>query len=273
MKRSKEIFVFGGAYSNFQATQKLRYIAQNLGFSPNHIVCTGDVVGYCGQPQETIDLIRDWGVHVIAGNVELQLAEDKDDCGCNFEEGSRCANFSQTWFPYAQIHVNQESKDWMRALPTSAKIDFDGIAVGVVHGGIENVSEFIFKSTPQQAKKRVFETLGVDIVLAGHSGLPFHQKFGEDLWVNAGVIGMPANDGENEVWYAIVDLETKKVEHLSFEYDWQLAKTQMLQNKLPASYANTLETGLWDNMEILPDHERSFKGRKMQEYFNSEKNI
>ena len=47
----------------------------------------------------------------------------------------------------------------------------------------------------------------------------------------------------------------------------------MLQNKLPVSYANTLETGLWDNMEILPDHERSFKGRKMQEYFNSEKNI
>lgn len=268
MKRNNEILVFGGPYSNFQATKKMQEIAIDLGFTPDRIICTGDIVGYCAEPQSTVDLIKDWGIHVIAGNVEVQLAQGQEDCGCNFEEGSRCANFSQTWFPYAQIHVSQESKEWMKSLTTFAKFHFNDISLGVIHGGLNDVSQFIFKSTPLEIKKSVFSILGVDIVLAGHCGIPFHQKINDKLWVNAGVIGMPANDGKNHVWYAIVNLENKKVEHLSIEYDWKTAKVKMTQNDLPSSYAHTLETGLWDNMEILPDLEKKFRARSIRDYLN-----
>ena len=35
----------------------------------------------------------------------------------------------------------------------------------------------------------------------------------------------------------------------------------MLKNGFPASYAKTLQTGLWDNMEILPEREKAQRGK------------
>ena len=259
-----EILVFGGPYSNLQATQKMKDIARELGFEPSRVICTGDVVGYCGNPQETIDLIKDWGIHWIAGNVEQQLSAGAEDCGCNFEEGSRCSNFSQTWFPYAQIHVNEKAKDEMKLLPETITLEIDGCKVGVIHGGLRDISQFIFKSTPAAVKEEIMRELQVDVVLAGHSGIPFYQSLETGLWVNAGVIGMPANDGRSHVWYALVDLKTKRVKHRSFEYNWKKAQEKMQVEGLPEAYAKTLETGLWDNMEILPKEERLEQGKPLK---------
>ncbi|SFT36962.1 Calcineurin-like phosphoesterase superfamily domain-containing protein [Lishizhenia tianjinensis] len=258
-----KILVFGGPYSNLQATQKMYEITVELGFEPSQIICTGDVVGYCAQPQETIDLVKSWGIHWLAGNVEQQLATGAEDCGCNFDEGSRCSNFSQTWFPYAQIHVSENAKEEMKTLPENLVLEISGYKVGVVHGGLDDISQFIFKSTSPEVKEEILDRLGVDIVVAGHSGIPFHQRLEKGLWVNAGVIGMPANDGQQEVWFAIVDLKTKTVEHRSFSYDWKTAKALMEQANLPAAYSKTLETGLWDNMEILPEQEKLERGKPM----------
>jgi len=48
---------FGGCYSNLEATQRMKEISDELGFSPSQICCTGDVVGYCADPEETVQLI------------------------------------------------------------------------------------------------------------------------------------------------------------------------------------------------------------------------
>lgn len=52
------LFFFGGPYSNIQATETVLDIARNLGFSADQIICTGDVVAYCGNPAETTTAIR-----------------------------------------------------------------------------------------------------------------------------------------------------------------------------------------------------------------------
>jgi hypothetical protein len=47
-------------------------------------------------------------------------------------------------------------------------------------------------------------------------------------------------------------------------YDYQTASTLMLQSNLPASYANTLLTGIWDNCEIMPEEETKQQGLPLQ---------
>ena len=89
MESNKYLF-FGGSYSNLHALETLKSIADELSITSDRIYHTGDIVGYCAFPEETISFVRDWNIHVIAGNVEIQLREGEDDCGCNFEEGSRC---------------------------------------------------------------------------------------------------------------------------------------------------------------------------------------
>lgn len=266
MKAHKDqLLLFGGCYSNFQATERIYEIAQELGFKSNQIICTGDVVGYCAQPEETVHLIKKWGIHAIAGNVEIQLRDGAVDCGCNFEEGSRCDILSVAWFPYAQKKLSAVSIDWMKTLPEFLHLEKNGKTLHVLHGGTSNTSEFIFASTPIQRKLEIFDETKSDIIIAGHCGLPFAQKMedaegNEKWWINPGVIGMPANDGTTRCCYGILDLVTFELRLEGFEYNNLLASELMLVNQLPKAYAQTLRTGIWDNCEILPPTETALQG-------------
>ncbi len=46
------LLFFGGVYSNLQSLQKLKKWADENGYLPQNVVCTGDILGYCAQPLE-----------------------------------------------------------------------------------------------------------------------------------------------------------------------------------------------------------------------------
>ncbi len=257
------LLVFGGVYSNLQALERLIQIAQDKGIDPNNVICTGDVVGYCAQPVESVNLIREWGIHVIAGNVELKLAEGSEECGCDFTSGSRCDTFSRNWYPFAQSKMTEREINWMKRLPEFIRFSIANKEALVVHGSLFETSEFIFKSTDWGVKLPNFEKEKVEMILAGHCGLPFIDVKNGLTWANAGVIGMPANDGQTDVWYMIVDVNERgelTYSHSHFDYDHSTAARLMEENHLPKEYAHTLRTGVWDNCEILPDVETARQG-------------
>lgn len=259
------LLVFGGSYSNMQALEQMQAIAQNLNIPPSNIIHTGDVVGYCAQPEEVVQAVRDWGIHVIAGNVEIQLREGQTDCGCEFDEGSRCDIFSLQWFPFAQERLSQASIDWMDELPDFIRFGYAGRRGLVVHGSWFKTADYVFESSPWSDKQANFEASDSDLILAGHCGLPFSQEGPKGIWLNPGVIGMPANDGTTRVWYMIIKEEGQVTyEHHSFQYDNQRAADLMDKEPLPKAYAHTLKTGIWDNCEILPDTETAAAGARIQ---------
>jgi len=240
---SGKVLVFGGVYSNFQALTQMRLIAEQENIAQDHIICTGDVVAYCAQPEQSVQAIKEWGVHTIAGNVEIQLGEGSDDCGCNFETGTTCNILSNQWYPYAQRKLSQDSIQWMKALPDFINFDYAGRKVIVLHGSINET----------------------DIVLAGHCGLPFSESQDGKHWINAGVIGMPANDATTDVWYAILEEVNDEltISHHRMEYDHTKAAHLMEASHLPIQYSKTLVTGIWDNCDILPEIETSLQGSKI----------
>jgi alkylhydroperoxidase/carboxymuconolactone decarboxylase family protein len=73
---------------------------------------------------------------------------------------------------------------------------------------------------------------------------------------------MPANDGTTRVWYMLLEIVNSELEytHRSFEYDYTTAQQLMFKNHLPEEYADTLSSGIWDNMEILPEIEKMGQG-------------
>ncbi|WP_286748399.1 metallophosphoesterase family protein [Roseivirga sp. UBA1976] len=260
-----EVMVFGGVYSNLQALEALHEIAGEKEIPASNIICTGDMVGYCAQPVEVLDFIRNWGIHAILGNVEIQLKEGEEDCGCNFNDGSRCDLFSRQWYPFAQSQVRSEQIEWLRELPEFIRFQFAGKSCFVLHGGLENTSEYIFESTPDERKRAILDQTQSDIILAGHCGLPFNSPVEDKLWLNPGVIGMPANDGTPRVWYMLLnDRNGFSFQHQSFTYNHDLANQLMLEKGLPKTYAATLKSGIWDNCEILPEVEAGRQGRVMK---------
>ncbi len=79
------LLIFGGPYSNLQATTALLEEARALDIPPENIICTGDVVAYCADSQATVEAIRGAGIHVVMGNCEEALGNDLQDCGCGFD--------------------------------------------------------------------------------------------------------------------------------------------------------------------------------------------
>ncbi len=264
------VLLFGGPYSNLQATQTLLSHAQQRGIAPQHIICTGDVVAYAGDPAATTDLVMQSGMHVLMGNCEESFGFDEDDCGCGFDEGSACDLLSRQWYAHANRELTAGQRAWMRELPRLIRFQMAGHHLAVIHGGLTDISRWLFQSSPAEAKKQeiaAVEDAGpVDVILGGHSGLPFVDDLGDKLWLNAGVIGMPANDGTSRTWFVLLTPtpEGLQIDLNPLAYDHISAARRMDKLGLAGAYAQTLRTGLWPNMDVLPEPERRQVGKAIQ---------
>lgn len=261
------ILLFGGPYSNFEATTALIDEASRLGFTPDRMVCTGDVVAYAADAADTVALVRGAVRHVVKGNCEDSLGAAAADCGCGFPEGSECSRLSDSWFRHAAGQLNADAQQWMTGLPERLVLDFDGIRLAVVHGSLGKINRFVFASTADALKLKEIEEAGVHGVVGGHCGLPFTQSISGYLWHNAGAIGMPANDGTPRVWYSIVSpiAGGLTIAHRSLSYDHATAAGKMRRAALPEGYASALSTGLWPNCDVLPVQEIRARGQALQE--------
>jgi predicted phosphodiesterase len=194
VKITEPLLVFGGPYSNLEATKAMLEEARRRAVPPGNIVCTGDLAAYCADPQGVIDLLRNSGIRIVMGNCEESLAAQAAECGCGFAEDSACAALSGQWYHYADRNIDAESRLWMGSLLRQLDLKMGGRRLVVVHGGVTSIDRFIF-STSDEAIEEELAASGCDGVISGHCGLTFTRESGGSLWHNAGVIGMPANDG------------------------------------------------------------------------------
>jgi len=263
---SGPVLVFGGPYSNHQATVALRAEARRRAIPADHCICTGDVVAYCADPQSTVEVIRDWGVAVVMGNCEQSLSRGLDQCGCGFEPGSTCDALSRQWFAYAANNIDANTRKWMASRPEMIRFNWAGRRVVALHGSADDIARFIFASGPEKDKLDQAASLRADVVLAGHSAIPFTQVLNDTVvWHNSGALGLPANDGTPDVWYSILtpDKNGFTITHHRLAYDYARTAQHMRQNGLGAAYATALSTGLWPSLDILPAAERAQTGRRI----------
>ncbi|WP_299614399.1 metallophosphoesterase family protein [uncultured Tateyamaria sp.] len=246
------VLVFGGPYSNLQATQAVLAEAQARGA---YAICTGDVVAYCARPAETVAAIRAAGCPVVAGNCEKQLAAGAPDCGCGFDEGTACDLLSMGWYGFADTRVGQADRAWMAGLPDVLTFTHAGARYGVIHGGVTDVARFLWSSSPADALEAEWDALEavagpVDRVLAGHSGIAFERELSKGRWINAGVVGMPPHNGTSQTEFATVSDGDVALHGLN--YDVQAAVNDMESAGLIHGYHITLRSGYWPSEDVLP---------------------
>ena len=150
---ARPVLCFGGPYSNVQATDAMLARARALGLAPQQIVCTGGDVAYAADPIATVKRVRNAGIRVVMGNCEKSLGFNATDCGCGFKRDSACANWSEVWFAHAASQLEEDALAWMRALPQQLRFTLDGRRFAVIHGGDEEIAEYIFASTPSSASR------------------------------------------------------------------------------------------------------------------------
>ena len=249
------LLLFGGPCSNLQAVEALADFAAARGVGEDQMICTGDIVAYCGAPSESVAAIRALGCAVVAGNCELQLASGAEDCGCGFAPGSNCDMLSGAWYAHAAQALAAEAKTWMGSLPDVAVFQHHGQRYGVIHGGVRDVARFIWSESAEAVFEEEWQALEevvgpVDHIIGGHSGLPFIHETPRGRWINAGVIGMPPHDGAQQSRVALLDGGDVTFHRLS--YDVAGAVADMAKAGLPRAYAHALQSGYWPSEDVLP---------------------
>lgn len=264
---NEPLLVFGGAYSNLDALLALKSYADKHQIPAHNIICTGDIVAYCGQPYETVELIRKWGVHVLMGNCEESFANDANDCGCGFDSGTSCDLLSIEWYNFANQKLSSAQRQWFSELPRELSLNFLEKRIDVVHGSVTSINQFLFASSAEHLFNEQARASSADIIIAGHSGIPFSKRINQKLWHNTGALGMPANDGTPHTWFSVLSADTDcdeknsiTIDSIALSYNHTQANKHMRAAGLDNAYAKALNSGLWPSMDVLTELEKKRQG-------------
>lgn len=252
-----DVLLYGGPYSNLQATRALLAEADRMGIPPRRRICTGDVIGYCADPLECVAAVRDAGGAVVAGNVERQIAANGSDCGCGFEPGSACDVLARGWYPAARAAVAgaRGVRDWCVRLPSVIRLTHEGRRWAAIHGGVGDIARFVWPTAPEAVFASEVAALRrlvgpVEGVIAGHCGVAFAREVAGVLWLNAGAAGLPPHDGRPMTRFVVLGPRGPVIHRLA--YDHAGARAAMERAGLTQGYEIALETGIWPSEEVLP---------------------
>ncbi len=172
---------------------------------------------------------------------------------------------SVTWFRYASALINENQRRWMADLPSEINFQYGGFNFKVIHAGAASINQFVFESDSSADKQAQIEMTKADVIIGGHSGIPFGQKIGHQSWLNSGVIGMPANDGTCDVWYMLLEATdngfTASWHRLNYDHELSQSSTEAAGMR---EYAKALGDGLWPSLDVLPETERQQQGVLLQ---------
>lgn len=253
----ERIAVFGGIYSNYLALEAALADVRRRGVDA--VYCLGDLGAFGPHPDRVFPLLIDNHVQCIQGNYDNSIGNDRADCQCGYTD-PRDNHFARLSYEYTYTHTSPENRRWMQALPTERRLTLGRHRVLMCHGSPRKMNEFLWESTTStHFLEHLAEEYEADVMLGTHTGIKWMRVLGrERLFVNAGVLGRPENDGTTHVWYTLLEAGPElSVEFVPVSYDHRRLALEMRAEKLPQEFGETILTGWWTTcLEVLPQKER-----------------
>lgn len=208
----------------------------------DRVYCLGDLVGYGAFPNEVIDLIRARGIPTVMGNYDEGVGFDRDECGCAYTdpEMKRLGDLSLFW---SRDHVTAENKAFLRSLHQQIRFEVEGKRFLLVHGSPRKINEYLYENRPDHSFARLAQASEADVIVMGHTHLPYCKEVAGVLFVNDGSVGKP-KDGDPRACYALLEVDRSgvKVEFRRVTYDVAAAAAAVRASELPARFADLLES-------------------------------
>jgi len=194
------------------------------------ILCAGDVVGYYPYPVETIALFRERHITSIQGN------HDRAVINAGSLDLNPMASSAVAW---TASNIDAPSLSFLRGLPRSLRIERDGVRIAIYHGAPFDDDHYVFEDEANEDLLRMAEC---DLLVLGHTHVPFIRRYGRGMIVNPGSVGQP-RDGDPDASYAIYDTERRTATYLRIPYDITEVVERTLNAGLPRSLADRLRRG------------------------------
>lgn len=166
------------------------------GMGVTRVLAAGDLVLGYRFSNEVVRLVRERGMVAIQGNHDMTLL------GPN---GARARTASG---------IDQREIDYLASLPYEVRTTIDGVRILLIHGSPwPPHDEYLYPGSP---KLKDLDSLGVDLVMYGHTHVPLVERFGRTLVVNPGSLGMRGN-APVPYTFAVIDTAsvTAEIHHVA----------------------------------------------------------
>ena len=211
----------------------------------------GDLVGYAPWPNETVALLREYGIPGVAGNYDSTVGTDYKHCGCKYED-PRQEELSHVSYEWTRRHVSPDTKRFLAGLPF--RIDLKPLGghmarpmVVLVHGTPTLNTLYWTEDRPDSFCLQMANLAGAkagDVLAFGHTHKPWYRQVEGIHFVNTGSVGRP-KDGDWRAGYVLLDVDDggTRVAFPRVEYDLPTAMRGIRESDLPHEFAEYLEVG------------------------------
>jgi putative phosphoesterase len=209
---------------------------------PDQVYCLGDLVGYAAFPNEVTERIRRDGLPTVMGNYDDGVGFDRDECGCAYKEPLD-QELGQRSLEWTKAHTTPDNKAFLRTLVPEIRFGVGGTRVLLVHGSPRRMNEYLFEDRPVSSFQRLARASHADVIVFGHTHVPYAKTVDGVVFVNVGSVGKP-KDGDPRACYALIELSADvQVTFRRVTYDVAGAARAIRDTDLPHKFASDLELG------------------------------
>jgi diadenosine tetraphosphatase ApaH/serine/threonine PP2A family protein phosphatase len=176
------------------------------------------------------------------GNYDEGVGFDLHDCGCVYKDPQkdRLGRQSLLW---SREKTTEANKKVLRSLPIQIRVEDQKPRLLLVHVSPRKINEYLYEDRPQATLLRIEKVAGTDLLLFGHTHLPYKKKINNTLFINTASVGKP-KDGDPRAGYVMLSIdEHVGVEFRRVPYDVEAATASIRTSGLPNYYAELLVRG------------------------------
>ncbi|MEM2768758.1 MAG: YfcE family phosphodiesterase [Candidatus Pacearchaeota archaeon] len=227
-----KIAIISDIHSNFIALKEvLREIKKK---KIKKIFCAGDIIGYASMPNECIKELIKNNIKSIYGNHEFVLL--------NFQYANLLNYQALKALIWHKENLENFAWRWIKKLKEKLILKIGSKKIMIFHGSPENCFEYIWPDTSKEIFEYWLKKYNVDILIFGHTHIPFIKNINSKLVINPGSIGQP-RDGNNKASFCIIDLENLEAKIFRKIYDINKIAEDIKQKGLPRIFADRLYLG------------------------------
>ena len=157
----------------------------------DRVVIGGDVLPG-PMPRETLDLLYalDIPTSYIIGNGDRETA-----VAARGPVSSSIPEFFHAAMKWNAAQIDDRDLAAIDSWPLTMELAIDGVGkVLFCHATPRNDTEIFLKTTSDDTLRPIFDSLGVQLVVCGHTHMQFDRIVGRTRIINAGSVGMPFQD-------------------------------------------------------------------------------
>jgi len=201
----------------------------------------GDFVGYGAFPEQCVRRLRACGSVHVAGNYDRKVLKFPRR-QAKWRKAKAPAKFLA--FQWAWERLSEDSRTYLASLPREARLERAGRRVLLTHGSPASESEALTEDTPEARLAELAALADADVVVCGHSHVPFVREAAGVLFVGTGSVGRPEG-GDPRACYALLHADEDRVlvTHRRVGYDVEAAAAAIRDAGLPEEFAQMLHRG------------------------------